>query len=256
MSNQAEWMDALLTPTSASPSGLTTWNGSDPTKRFDVYRNNVTVSLIDALADSYPVVQALVGEAFFRAMAAEFIRHYPPKSPVLAWYGAQYSDFIASFPPVAGLPYLADVARLEWLRVESWHAADAEPLSQEALRSLLSDEAMLARICFTLHPALRVLNSTHPVVSIWSVHQSQDPVEGMRRVDLTCSQTALLVRPELGVEIIHIEPNAVRFIDSLGSGASFVAAVADSGPFDFPETLSLLIRSHALVAASPMENTL
>lgn len=256
MSNQAEWMAALLTPTSASPPGLSTWNGSDPTKRFDVYRNNVTVSLIDALADSYPVVQALVGEAFFRAMAAEFIRHYPPSSPVLVWYGEEYPDFLANFPPVAGLPYLADVARLEWLRVESWHAADAKPLSQEALISLLSDEAMLAHICFTLDPALRVLHSAYPVVSIWSVHQGQDPAEGMKRVDLTCSQSALLVRPQLGVEVMHIEHNAAMFIERLNSGASFADAVTVSGPFDIPETLSLLIRSHTLVAASPMEPTL
>jgi hypothetical protein len=221
-----------------------------------VYRNNVTVSLIDALADSYPVVQALVGEVFFRAMATEFIRHYPPASPVLVWYGEAYPDFIANFPPVAGLPYLADVARLEWLRVESWHAADAKPLSQEALISLLSDEAMLARICFTLDPALRVVHSIYPVVSIWSVHQGQDPVEGMRRVDLTCSQSALLVRPQLGVEIMHIEHNAAMFIERLSRGASFADAVTVSGPFDIPETLSLLIRSHALVAASPMEHSL
>lgn len=65
---------ALLDPARPAPAGLTSWNGSDPAQRFAVYRNNVTVSLIDALADTFPVVQALVGVDFFRTMAREFVR--------------------------------------------------------------------------------------------------------------------------------------------------------------------------------------
>ena len=77
------WAQALLDPEADCPPGLTTWNSSDPATRFAVYRNNVVCSLVDGLAAAFPVVQALVGEDFFRAMAAVFVRRAPPRSPVL-----------------------------------------------------------------------------------------------------------------------------------------------------------------------------
>ena len=168
MSTELAFAHALLRPDAPCPAGLRAWNGSDPVKRYAVYRNNVVVSLVDALADSHPVTQALVGEAFFRAMAGEFARRSPPRSPVLAWYGEGFADFVADFPPAAGLPYLADLARLEWLRVEAWHAADADPLPLAEVAALLADEAALPNLRVTLHPALRVLRSAHPVVSLGS----------------------------------------------------------------------------------------
>ena len=69
---QSAFADALLDPARPCPPGLRTWNGSDPARRLAVYRNNVVSSLIDALADTFPVVQRLVGTEFFRAMAGVF----------------------------------------------------------------------------------------------------------------------------------------------------------------------------------------
>ncbi|MCD8547633.1 MAG: DNA-binding domain-containing protein [Aeromonadaceae bacterium] len=255
MSEQARWCAALLTPGSAPPSGLTTWNGSDPARRFDVYRNNVLASLTLALADTYPVVRALVGEAFFAAMAVEFIRHAPPRSPVLVWYGADFPAFLAGFAPVAGLPYLVDVARLEWLRVEAWHAADAQGLSEPALIGLLSDETGLARRRFVLHPALRILHSAYPVVSVWLAHQGAEPAKALGQIDLGEGQSVMLSRPGLEVELIPLTMTAASFIQRLGDGEPLAEAVRAAGPFDLPHTLSLLIRNQALIATLPLEET-
>ncbi len=117
MSTQTAVAQALLDPALPCPTGLSTWNGSDPQTRFAVYRNNVMMSLIDALADTYPVVQRLVGEDFFRAMARVFAQAKPPRSAVMAYYGRDFAAFIDAFPPAASVPYLADVARLEMARV-------------------------------------------------------------------------------------------------------------------------------------------
>ncbi|WP_131109757.1 HvfC/BufC N-terminal domain-containing protein [Sulfuricystis thermophila] len=249
MSAHADFSAVLLASTFGCPPGLMTWNGSDPAKRFAVYRNNVIVGLVDALADSYPVVQALVGEEFFRAMAAEFVRASPPASPVLAWYGAGFADFIADFPPTAGLPYLADVARLEWLRVEAWHAADAVPLANEVLNDLLAEAHTLPTMCFALHPALRVMRSAYPVVSLWAAHQADDPAAALGTVDMGRGEAAVLLRPALDVDIVRIEPDAAVFISRLLAGETFGAAAAD-GDFDLPATLGLLIRCGAIVATA------
>ncbi|MBL8587921.1 MAG: putative DNA-binding domain-containing protein, partial [Methylobacteriaceae bacterium] len=104
---------ALLSPGAPAPPGLTTWNGSDPARRFAVYRNNVVVSLIEALSGAFPVTRELVGEEFFRAMAREFALGHPPRSPVMARFGEELPGFIAAFAPARELPWLADVAALE-----------------------------------------------------------------------------------------------------------------------------------------------
>jgi len=248
MSAHADFAAVLLAPTFQCPPGLKTWNGSDPAKRFGVYRNNVVVGLVDALADTYPVVQALVGEDFFRAMAAEFVRQSPPRSPVLAWYGAGFADFVAGFEPVAGLAYLGDVARLEWLRVEAWHAADAAALPLTQLTTLLADTQALPDTRFVLHPALRVMSSAHPVVSLWAAHQADAPEAMLNEIDMGSGEAALLLRPALDVEIMRIEPGAAAFIGRLLAGENFGAAVAED--FDLPATLGLLIRSGAIVATA------
>lgn len=251
MSAVQAFAHALLRPDAPCPAGLKAWNGSDPAKRFAVYRNNVIVSLVDALADSFQVVQALVGEDFFRAMAAEFARGNPPRSPVLAWYGAGFADFVADFPPAAGLPYLADVARLEWLRVEAWHAADAEPLPLAEVAARLADEAALPALRLALHPSLRLLRSAHPVVSLWAAHQAEDVSSTLGAVDFTDAEAALVVRDGLDVAILRIEAGAAEFVDKLLRGVALGEAAEASGPFDLPATLGLLLRSGAIIEATP-----
>ena len=115
---QAQFAKSLLDPAKGVPDFVSRTQGEPSNKRFNVYRNNVMVSLTEALLDSYPVVAQLVGEEFANAMARVFAGDNLPTSPVLLEYGAGYGDFIAGFEPAQSLPYLADIARLEgaWLK--------------------------------------------------------------------------------------------------------------------------------------------
>ena len=109
--SQAEFRAALLDPARLAPPGLTAPDGRPAGRRFDVYRNNVTVSLTEALRQAFPALRKLVGEDFFAAMAREHLRAHPPASPVLMFYGGAMPAFLETFPPVAHLPYLAAEAR-------------------------------------------------------------------------------------------------------------------------------------------------
>src|SRR5882757_1139597 len=82
--------------------------------RLGVYRHHVFESLGTALAATFPTVQALVGPDFFRGLAHTFVGHALPSQPVLAEYGADFAAFIAGYDAARDLPYLADVARLDW----------------------------------------------------------------------------------------------------------------------------------------------
>ena len=81
---------ALLDPDRETPALVAGPAGKAAAKRYNVYRNNVTVSLIDALAAVYPAVQRITGVDFFRAMARFHIRATPPTSPLLFEYGRDF----------------------------------------------------------------------------------------------------------------------------------------------------------------------
>ena len=250
MSPHQVFADSLLATQPACPPGLTAWNRSDPARRFAVYRNNVMVSLIDALADTCPVTQALVGEEFFRGMAGVFARANPPNSPVMAHYGAGFAAFIENFPPAAGLPYLADVASLEMLRVQAYHAADAATVPAEEIALLLADPEHLPAARFTPHPSLRILDSRHAVVSLWAAHQGGDVDSALAAVDTALPESALLLRVGLEVEIYRIAAGTAIFIrhlqEGLGLGAAVELALAADAAFDMADALGLLIRAGAV----------
>lgn len=244
---QLPFAAALLEPDLPVPPGLRAWNGSDPGRRFAVYRNNVIASLVDALAQTFPVVQALVGDEFFRAMAAVFVRQSPPRSPVLLRHGAAFPDFVAGFPPAAPLPWLADVARLELARVEAYHAADAEPLAPEAITRALAAGERIGELCPRPHPSLRLVRSPYPVASIWAAHQGQGALE---EVDLASGECALVLRPRLDVVVLPCDEATFAFAEAMQQGRSFAASAeaAASAGGALPAVLSTLLAHAVLVA--------
>ena len=243
MSSQTAFARALLRPEPACPAGLHTWNGSDPALRFRVYRNNLVVSLIDALAATFPVAQALVGEEFFRAMARLFVQAHPPRSRVMAWYGADLPDFIAGFEPAASLPYLADVARLEMARVRAYHAADAEPLPPQALQAALADPQQLPELRLRLHPSLQLLASPFAICGLWAAHQG---LLQLAELDPYQAQAALVFRNGLEVEVLEVPAASAACIRALQRGDSLLAAAKADPALDLPLTLALLIRQQLI----------
>lgn len=241
--SQPAFYAALLSPEPLTPAGLTTWNGSDPAARFAVYRNNVFSSLIDALGDTFPVVQELVGVEFFRAMAQVFVQNQPPSSPLLVQYGEQFPAFIEGFEPASEVPYLADVARLEALRIRAYHAADAPPLSHDQLAAGLNDPANLV---FGLHPSLHLLSSAFAVRSLWAAHQGELAIDS---IDPYRPEHCLVLRQHLDVLVIGLDAPSTRFIASLHAGQPLGDAAADCPPgFDLSACLALLI-SHGAITS-------
>jgi hypothetical protein len=248
--DQAGFASALLDPGRPAPAGLRAWNGSDPAARFAVYRNNVVVSLVAALAETFPVVRALVGKDFFDAMARVFVATQPPRSPVLAEYGADLPGFIAGFAPAASLPYLSDVARLEYARVRAFHAADAPTLDATQLAARLAQPERLPGARLSLHPAVQAIVSAHAVTSLWAAHQG---LRDLADVDPAQPEAALVLREDDDAAVIPLPHAAAAFVLALQRGQTLAEAAgaacapaADSHAFDLPAALALLIAHGAL----------
>lgn len=226
-----------------------TWNGSDPTPRLDVYRNNVLSSLIDALADIFPVVKELVGEAFFRAMAAMFVRQHPPRSRVLAHYGDGFPAFIEQFEPAQAVPYLGDVARLECARVCAYHAADAEPVAAEAVSFALASGERIGELCLVLHPSVGVVRSAYAVVSLWAAHHGAGDLAA---IDPSECENAIVLRQGLDVLVLRLPPGAAEFVVAIQRGQCLgeaaAAAVGAQAAFDLSAVLALLMAHGGLTS--------
>lgn len=221
------------------PDGLEAPPGVDASGRFDVYRNNVAMGLIEALRTTFPVVERLVGADFFRAMARSYARENLPSSPVLLEYGEGFPGYMSAFEPAAGLAYLPDVAVLEWHWVRAHHAMDVEPLTLHALRRFAVERIPELRL--DLHPSASILSFGSPALSIWSRHQDE---ETPSMADLTYAPEAALVwRDGVYVRVLSLEPGEIRFLQAIRDGQS----VGDAAAFTYADLpgarLSELIRT-------------
>ena len=237
---QRDFARALLDPELPPPPGLVSWNGSDPHQRFAVYRNNVVVSLVDALTVRFPVVLALVGEEFFRAMARVFVGSHPPRSPLMAEYGEAFPAFIAGFAPAAELPYLADVAALEAARTRAYHAAEAAALEPADLVGIAPKA--LPDLVVEPHPSVQIIVSRFAVFSLWAAHQGKLDIG---EVDPSAPEDALVARPKLDVEVSRLPPGAAAFLHHLASGerlgAAATSAIGACPAFDVAGAFQLLL---------------
>jgi hypothetical protein len=192
-------------------------------RRFAVYRNNVAVSLAEALAARFPVIRRLVGDDFFRAMAGVYAVADRPASPVLAEWGAGFPAFLAGFPPLADYPFMADVARIELARGAAFHAADAGPVDPSVFAG-----ADPARLVLRLHPSVTVLRLGCAAVTIWAQNQ---PGAAAAEVPAT-----------------PISPGDAALIEGLQAGLPLAKAAARTPPGHDPQPVLLrLMRTGAIV---------
>ena len=243
---------ALLDPLRDVPEFVVKTTGKPSIKRFNIYRNNVMVSLTEAILDTYPVVSELVGNEFATAMARVYVGDNLPKSPVLLDYGEGYAAFIDTFEPAQSLPFLADMARLEWAWLRSYHSVDETPLKIEALNGVAQNE--LTRTRFGLCQSVQLLRSDYPIASIWSAHQGGDTVGEELGKIVPQEECVLVNRPQWEVDMRILTPGTHAFFASLQTGHPLGISI-DKGSgfssFDPASAINALFETSAVAALMP-----
>lgn len=228
---------------------LPAFAGEAVPQRFSLYRGNASATWRRTLAHAYPVVLALVGEDFFGGLARAYGRQMPSDSADLNQFGARFADFLAAFPPVATLPYLPDMARLEWALHLAHYAADAQALAPESLAALHPDQLEARR--FTLHPACTLLASDWQVAALWQAHQEEDGA-GMFPQDLQVASWALVCRPRWKAQLLVLDAAAHAALQALQQGQVFATALDAAFELDPAFDLAAHLRqwlAHAVLAA-------
>lgn len=227
-------------------------DGLAPAARLQIYRHHVFTSLTAALEATYAVVARLVDARFFAYAAHEYVRHHPPTDPCLFEYGASFADFLADFGPCATLPYLPDVARLEWAVHTAGNAEDAAPVDPARLAAAAPADVPALRL--RLHPSLSVLRSTWPVADIWRANQRDADPD--LTVDLAAGGMCLEVRRRDDVVVLcETTPETHAFVRALLDGrclgdAATAALVTEPG-FDLAAVLCRLLDGGLVVAIEP-----
>ncbi len=200
-------------------------NGLDPAQRVQVYRNAVRIRLKEALAEVYPVLRRLVGEECFDAVASAFLSQHPPRVGHLHPFGAQMPELCSQLPVLAALPYLPDVARLEWAWQQTYHGADAPSLSIEAFTDVPAEQH--ANIRLQLHPSAQLLRSPYPVGRIFEVNQTD--YRGDDRVNLDRGGESLLViRRGLQVRVESLSAGEYALLTQLDADMELGGAIASA----------------------------
>lgn len=210
-------------------------------RRLAIYREAIGANRRGALRSAYPVVARLVGEAFFDEAARRLADSAPPACADLNRYGDGFPAFLSTYPHAGQMPWLADVARLEWAWHEALSAADAPGIDFAALAAVPAEEEPALR--FSLHPSVRLVSSAWPVLAIWEANQPErdgapDRDEG--------ADDVLLWREDGRVRMALLDPLDAAFVAAIGRGIPLEEAAGSEG-WNFAPMLARLAE-HGLLA--------
>ena len=225
------------------PAALTPYvdpGGDDAARRIAIYRRAVTANLVAALRGAHPVVVRLVGDAFFREAACRFARAHPPSAGDLNRFGSGFGEFLAGHPPAAPMPWLGDVARLDWACHEASMAGEGEPLDFAALARVPMEGQGALR--FSLHPSVRVVRSGWPILAIWEANQPDR--DGTP--DRDGGEDCVLVWREAGiVRAARLDPREADCLEALAAGRPLDEAAGEAD-WGLPALLERLARHGVL----------
>jgi len=243
VTNQDTFRAALLDPTQDMPNGLSDGNGRPASKRFAVYRNNVTVALVEALRTAFPVVRKLIGDQNFDQLAHIFVRAHPPSSPLMMHFGAALPHFLDTFDPLKHIGYLSDVARLEQALRRAYHAADPPAFDATRLAALHADKLMASGLI--LATPLQVVPSQWPLFDIWQFNTEKNAPKPQ-----PIAQTVLVTRPEFDPVPHPLTPGEAAWLRKISEGETLgnaqTAAVAVVPDFDLSLLLTRLLQNNAI----------
>ncbi len=217
-------------------------------RRIAIYRHNIFTNLSNTLSELYPVVKRIVGEVFFTEAAHTFIAATPSRSGDLHQFGCEFGDFLAGYAHACELPYLPDVARLEWRWHLAFHAADAAPFALSQLATI-SPESM-RDLCFILHPSVSLVSSPYPLLQIWQFNQPD--VSKDMEIDWQISQAYFVIyRPVFDVTIRQLTVAQFTFLAELNAKASlekaWEAAAQCDAAFDLQGFIADCVQSQVII---------
>jgi hypothetical protein len=187
----------------------------EPRANLDIYRHNTLTQFGRALEISYPVLRQRVGPDYFRQLVHHYRLKHPSRSGDLHWAGREFAPFLAEYLAGGDYLWLADLARLEWLRELAAVSEVKPPVGADVLGKFAQSE--LEDLVFELQPSLGLLESPFPVFTVWRANQQAD---------------APPVDQSLGMErgIVHSRDDELRVLPLTAELFSYLSALQGGSP--------------------------
>ena len=220
-------------------------------RRLAIYRGNMVAAADKALSSAYPVIRQVVGTEFFHGLAREFQRGTPSTSGDLTEFGASFHAFLETFEHVQAMPWLGDLARLEWAVHRAYGAADAPDWDAAALGTVAPDDQ--AAIRFQWAPGTALVTSRFPIVRVWTIHQPG--YAGEFSVSWECTETALVARRGFVVDVAECAAGDAVFLEASLAGAPLGDAAATAlelhPDFDLATLLGRAVAARLVCGLNP-----
>lgn len=222
------------------PEGIIGPDGKTAPVRFGVYRNNVIVSLIEAMKDAYPSILSILEDENFSRIARNYIAAHPPKSPMMQEFGDKFAHFLQEFEPLKASPFLVDLACAERAWLVAYHAEDQPVVAAEALGTVPPEIVM--DVTFEKHAASWICASQFPLFALYCRRDDTSA-----DIDLTESQNVLITRPQTDVIVRHIGAGDCRFFEQIFTGSTLGEAIGAGTEmeteFDPANAIGILLES-------------
>jgi hypothetical protein len=240
---QRGFAEGILAPDADAPAFVVGGTG-DGAERFAIYRRAIFANYRNALGATYPVVRRIIGASTFNAAVDAYVRARPSTCGDLNDYGDTFAAFLAADPPAADLPYLPDVARLEWAIDEASRASEVRSTPDQVMAALSAVPAgELPAVRLELAPSCRLLTSAHPIFSIWKFNQPDRA--GVDRVRPDASADTLLVRRDAeGIGIERLTAGEFAWLAALAGGAPLADAIEAASMAEPGFDLGPVLHSH------------
>ena len=188
------------------------FDDSDRKTRIRVYSNAYYLRLRDVLREDFPRVAALLGRERFEDVVCGYFEVFPSKQPSVRHLGHALAEFLGRREDIPKC--LADLAELEWARVEVFDAPDAERATIDEVASAPADAWPSLR--FSVVPAIRTLRAQYPVHQLWS---------GSKSLEVSTAKTSLRVWRKSDFQVLHapMDERESAALHKLISGETFAA---------------------------------
>ena len=185
-----------------------------------VYGGAYVTRIQDALAEVYDAVRFVLGEGTFAQLAHDYTARHPSQDYNLSFAGRHLPEFLAASPLTVRLPFLPDLARLEWLVCQAFHAFDQPPADLAQFASLPLEQWEQIRV--QCQPSVGLVSSAWPIRDIWAARtQPRDAV----RIDVVSRPQHVVVRrDDLTVTCELLEERAALLLARLLAGETLGAA--------------------------------
>ncbi|MCB9989680.1 MAG: putative DNA-binding domain-containing protein [Rhodospirillales bacterium] len=234
---QQNFKDTLLDPANQKKdfANLFAENGITVKDRMAVYRGHVLDGLCDVIGNSFPLIARLTGDDFLKAAAFSYVKNNLPQKGNLNLYGATFPAFLEQYEPARCLPYLPDIARMEWAKNEAYYARDDAPLDPASLQKIPQNE--LQHIHLHFRDSVRFIESRYPLITIRDFCSNDNSDDTILDID-TGPSHLMIFRPQLRSFILEVDPFEYLFLQqiaknkTLGQAATTVTALAPDFPLE------------------------